>query len=60
MLSLCILTYVIQTYIKYIILFIDFKNFKVYNKFKHFENNLNGLFDPNRTRKYQNPTRTKI
>ena len=36
MLSLGILTYVIQIYMWYFILFIDFENFKVYNEFKIF------------------------
>ena len=59
MLNLCILTYVIQTYIKYIILFIDLKKFKVYNEFKHFRNNLNGLSEtePNQQRYKPNPNR---
>ena len=33
MLSLDISTYVIQIYLQYIIFFIDFEKFKVYNKF---------------------------
>ena len=59
MLSLCILTYVIQIYMKDIILFIDFMIFKVYNEFKHFKNNLNGLskLEPNPQRSEQNPNR---
>ena len=36
MLSLDILTYIIQIYMEYIILFIDFEKSKVYNKFKFF------------------------
>ena len=44
MLSLGIVTYVIQIYMKYIILFIDFEKFKLYSEFKFLKNNLNRLF----------------
>ena len=27
-------------------MFLDFEKFKVYNEFKNFKNNLNGLFEP--------------
>lgn len=40
MLSLSILAYIIQIYILYIILFLDFYKIKVYVNFK-FKNNLN-------------------
>ena len=46
MLSLCILTYVIQIYKQYITLFINFEKFKIYNEFKIFKNDLNGLSKP--------------
>ena len=41
MLSLGILTYVIQICVQYIILFIDFEKFKVYKEFLNLKNNLN-------------------
>ena len=34
MLSLCTLTYVIQIYMQYIILFWDFEKFRVYDEFQ--------------------------
>ena len=46
MLSLGILICVIQIYMQYIILFIDFEKFKVYNEFLNFRNHLNGLPEP--------------
>ena len=44
MLSLGIVTYVIQIYVKYIILLMDFEKFKLYSEFKNFKNNINLLF----------------
>ena len=46
LLSLGILTYVIQIYMWYFILLINFEKFKVYNEFLNFKNHLNGLFEP--------------
>ena len=42
------MTYVIQIYM-YVFFFIEFEKFKVYNEFKIFKNNLNGLskLEPN-------------
>ena len=59
MLSLGIVTYVIQIYMKYIILFIDFEKFKLYSEFENYKNNLNMLFQskPNPQR---SELRTKI
>ena len=59
MLILGIVTYVIQIYMKYIILFIDFEKFKLYSEFENYKNNLNMLFQskPNPQR---SESRTKI